>query len=218
MRVVATIACMASAAQSATLNCAVPGLTVTADDLELAVTTCHMAERGITDLANCNVVVPLPLAITVTAELPDQCLGIFDCHTGAVQVLVPDIMADRITQASPLRALSPEALFGSVITHEMTHAAYAQVPCPFGDCLATAEYAAYAMQIWTLAPADRARVTSALIYDAPVPRADITAVLLLMAPERFTQKAWLHLSQRPDPCGYMGAVMQGDIHFDRERP
>lgn len=64
----------------------------------------------------------------------------------------------------------------------------------------------------------RGRVLEDVDQGTRVVRDDLSAVLALVAPEVFAQKAWLHFSQRPEPCAYAGQIISGAIVLDRERP
>lgn len=128
----------------------------------------------------------------------------------------PETLGQVRSDDSLFAPLSDDVCFASVITHELAHAAMDAVPCPFQACVATTEYVAYAMQLRSLPDMLRTEV----IRDASqvVVRDEINPMIALMAPDIFARKAWLHFSQRPDPCGYVDWIMQGDIVFDHELP
>ncbi|MBJ3763032.1 hypothetical protein ILP92_09780 [Maribius pontilimi] len=209
---------IANGANAASEVCPEIDVTAVADDPAVRRMICAAASEKAKALAACNIRVPTPLRITATTDLPVDCAGLYDCQTKEILVATPDHLASIARPDRPLRFLSPDLEFASVIAHEMTHAAYDRVPCPFENCLATTEYLAYAMQIQTLPPAARAAVTSNFTYDRDISRDEINPVFLLMAPDKFSQKAWLHLSQRDAPCEFVDQIMRGNIHFDVEHP
>lgn len=188
-----------------------------AGDPGLGRRTCALASDLAARLGQCGVVVPAPLTIRIGDDLPEHCLGLFDCDTGEIAIRPPRVLAAMIGPRNALRGLDGETLFTSTLAHEMTHAAFDGVPCPFADCLATTEYLAYAMQIWVLPEADRQVFESNLIYDRTISRDEISKVFLFLAPERFAQKAWLHLSQRDDPCAHVQTIMSGATRYDYGR-
>jgi hypothetical protein len=152
--------------------------------------------------------------ITLSKDLGEGCLGLFHCGKNKIEILHPDQLA-AMKQSSDLFApLNTLTLFDSLVVHEMSHAAMAQVDCPFASCLGTHEYVAYAMQIWSLSPQDRTITDAITLANTPVTDTEISAIYALMAPERFAVKAYTHLMQRDDACGYLQEIAQGRVRFD----
>lgn len=114
--------------------------------------------------------------------------------------------------------ISDHALWDSVIAHELTHAAYQRVNCPFPSCIATSEYAAFAMQVRSLPSEELERFGRSEPPKTKPTRDAISATMYLMAPDLFAELAWRHFDSRPDQCTYMEWIMTGNIFFDRERP
>ena len=102
--------------------------------------------------------------------------------------------------------------------HELTHAAIEDAPCPFAACLVGNEYVAYVMQIMSLTPGQRRRLEGRTdLVGRRISRDELTSIMYFMAPDRFAVKAWMHFTQRDDPCGFLGQVVDGTVMLDRER-
>lgn len=209
---------LATPGQATELTCADPWVRVSAVDSALARATCDIATRALVGLDACNVRLGSMVEIVVKDHLPDDCMGLYHCGTNRIDVLAPSTLEDHRRDDSIFVAIPNEAYFASIVTHELAHAAFDDVPCLEGTCMATSEYVAYAMQINALPIDLRATVATRDPGAPPIARDDLSPMLALFAPDIFAVKAWLHFSQRPDPCAYMGQIMEGTIRFDRERP
>ncbi len=215
-------ACVAFAgplSASEPLMCPDPLFQVTADTPALVARTCETAARARETLALCNVVLDTPVEIEITENVTGEigpCLGVYHCGDGRIELLSPDAMRAFRLKDGAFSTISDEAYWESVLLHELTHAAFDHVTCPFEDCVATSEYAAYAMQVYALPPEEQARFGQTVVLRGDVNRSAISAMMYFMSPDRFAKYAWLHFSARPDPCAYMGQIMDGKILFDRE--
>ena len=211
----------ATAAQSqpARNTCPDPRITVPAEDSALADRICDSAAAALERLASCNVTLTRPIEIGLSETLGEHCVGIYHCGEDRIELLAPDRLAEVSEGDGFFQDIPVDRYWDSLVVHELAHAAYDEVPCPFGICLATSEYVARAMQIYSLSPEDRAAFEAAAESDgAKVSWDAINAVMALLAPLQFAADAWAHFNQRPDPCGHMALIMQGSIIFDREMP
>ena len=179
---------------------------------------CRVAAEAVDDLAACNLPLDRPITITLSRELEDNCVGTYHCSEDLIELSHPDVLAAIIDKSALFSALDVMTYFDSILYHELVHAAFDTVYCPFDACPATAEYLAYALQIRALSPEDRARIGLGEIPEERISREAINAIMVYWAPDRFALKAWTHLMQRPDPCAYVGLIGQGDIRFDFEHP
>ncbi|WP_157771549.1 DUF6639 family protein [Thioclava nitratireducens] len=177
---------------------------------------CRIAAREIPKLAACNVMVPEGLTIRFDETLPEDCIGLFHCGEAFVRLLPPDLMAESRKPERAFSGVPDDLYFDSVVVHELTHAAYDKVECPFSDCSATAEYAAYAMQVRSMPIAGREAFEAAAVVDHRITREELNATYYTLSPDRFAQKAWLHFIQREDGCDHMGQIMGGAVFFDEE--
>lgn len=181
---------------------------------------CSLAARATEQLATCNLTVPAPVTIAVIPELQDQCLGLYHCGQGRIEILAPGEYAPLRAKgkASAFAPVSDEAFFESVIRHELAHAALDDMPCPFDSCVASQEYVAYTMQVRFLPETDRIAFEDATEHEGPVSRDMLSGIMLMMAPDVFARRAWLHLKEREDPCGFIGQIARGEVLLDYEHP
>ena len=177
---------------------------------------CEIAAREIPKLATCNVAVPDGIKMKFEDAFPESCVGIFHCGEDLIGLLPPDLMAKHREPDRAFVNVPDDVFFDSVVVHELTHAAYDRVECPFADCVATAEYAAYTMQVRSLSTDAREAFEATSTFDEKVARDELSAIYHAFAPDRFAQKAWLHFTQRDDGCELIKQIMDGAVFFDRE--
>jgi hypothetical protein len=196
------------------------GRVLTEDAGEHSDLVCRLASRVTEQLATRSLTVPAPVTIAVAPELRDQRLGLYHCGQGRVEILAPGAYAALRAdgQAPAFAPVSDEAFFESVIRHELVHAALDDMPCPFDSCPTGQEYVAYTMQIRFLPEADRTAFEDATEHEGRVSRDMLSRIMLMMAPDLFAQRAWLHLKQRDDPCGFIGQIARGEVLLDYEHP
>lgn len=199
-------------------QCAGSQITVHTSQDTIARLTCSAAQQAQDLFARCNIP-PLnrPLKIEVVTDLKDHCTAIYHCGEGWIEILEPSLMQGRRTTGGAFSFLQPEAYYQSVVVHELAHVAFDNVPCPYDACIATNEYLAYTMQVMSLPPDAQQEFAQRSDLDKRVSRDELSAIILLMAPGRFAQLAWAHLSQHQDPCSFVGHIMDGTVRFDRER-
>jgi hypothetical protein len=188
---------------------------------ELAERTCRSAALAREHLSSCGVYLDVPLRISVVETIEGaagSCLGLYHCGEGQVEVLAPQAMAAARDTEGAFSRISDHALWYSVIVHELTHASYDRVRCPFASCIATSEYAAFAMQLSSLPANELERFGARGRSETKPSRDAISAMMYALSPDRFAELTWGHFSSRPDPCTYMGWIMMGNIIFDKERP
>jgi hypothetical protein len=179
---------------------------------------CAMAETVRAQLASCTLTVPAPITIAIVPDLIDHCLGIYHCGQGQIDLLPPARYAAMLEsgEAEAFAPISPSYFFESVLRHEMAHAALDEMPCPFDTCIVGQEYIAYTMQIRFLPDADRAAFEAADRVEGRVSRDILNPFILMMAPEVFAHRAWQHLTERPDPCAFIGQVARAEVLLDYE--
>ena len=134
---------LASTAIAEPRICAGGMVTVDAEP-PLASVMCETAEQASRDLAACNLPLKSPIQLTLSRDLEELfCVGMYHCGDRLIEVLPPDILETANRDTAMFYGMDAMAYFKSVIFHEMVHAAYDGVPCPFDDiCRATTEYLA----------------------------------------------------------------------------
>ena len=180
--------------------------------------TCEAVKRAEAVFDQCNLP-PFsdPIRIEFVSELEPGCVALYHCGEHWIEVLEPPLMDTRRSSEGAFAFLAIEDYFQSVIVHELAHTTFDDVPCPFEACITANEYVAYAMQVMSLTPGAQTEFAANSELDRRVSRDELSLILLFMAPGRFAQKAWAHLSQRDDPCAFVGHIMDGTALLDRER-
>lgn len=173
---VGLLAATSSVAGEEKTLCQTAGLVVEGETPATRDSICRIAAREIPKLAACNVAVPEGVTIKFEDTLPEGCVGIFHCGKALISLLPPDLMAKHRQPDRAFADVPDEAFFDSVVVHELTHAAYDSVKCPFTDCMATAEYAAYAMQVRSLPTNAREAFGATSAFDERVARDELNAM------------------------------------------
>ncbi|AKI02612.1 hypothetical protein IMCC20628_03930 [Hoeflea sp. IMCC20628] len=145
-------------------------------------------------------------------------MGIYHCGAGRIEILTPASVESLRRDDSAFSSIPTETFFDSIVAHELAHAAYDAVPCPYSDCLVTSEYVAYAMQVYSLPPPDQKAFAENFALEDRVSRYKISAISLMMAPDQFARNVWAHFSQREDGCAYVADMMRANFYLDTERP
>lgn len=203
---------------AADLTCDGLSITVNAEQSEIAESVCEAARRASAQFERCNLPFqPKSLRIDVIDELRPHCVAVYHCGEDWIEILAPDQMQARRKAEGAFSSLEISDYFQSVVVHELAHSAFDEVPCPFDTCIATNEYVAYAMQIMSLDSEVRSGFEAKAGIDRRVSRDELSAMIYFMAPGRFAQKVWVHFSQRDDPCGYIGQIVNGTVLLDAER-
>ncbi|RZW00317.1 MAG: hypothetical protein EX266_14060 [Rhodobacteraceae bacterium] len=204
-------------ASSAEYSC--PGVDVTVENGNgYSARICETVERAMSDLEVCNLRVTRPLVVSISDDVGDNCVGMYHCGSDRMEILHPAQLAGQIDDSALFSQLEVLEYFDSIVFHELVHAAYDEVACPFQNCTATSEYLAYALQIRALSSDARDRIGLGEIAREKVRAEAFSAIFAFWAPDKFAVKAWTHLMQRPDPCGYVADLAAGDLFFDSETP
>ena len=217
--ILATALSLATQLAAEPLNCPDPLFTITGGEKTTRERTCKAASEARKTLESCGIALNRPIDIEIVQGFPDQytaCLGLYHCGEDQIEILSPQDMAATRDRDGVFEFISDDAYWQSIIAHELTHAAYDSVKCPFTSCVATAEYASYAMQVFSL-PADQQPLFGKSVTLRSKPSQDsISGVMAFMSPDHFAKIAWLHFQNRDAPCDYMRLIMSGQIFFDRE--
>ncbi|AHM04755.1 hypothetical protein roselon_02430 [Roseibacterium elongatum DSM 19469] len=183
---------------------------------------CDIVAAGRREIAQCGGLdLSRPIEIAINPDLGLHCVGQYHCGENRIELLPPDTYLEGTAMSanSAFATIAPDAYFASIIRHELAHAAMdTMMDCPFEHCLVGQEYVAYTLQIEFLPGPERDAFLAGLPeVTRPVSRDELTPMTLFMAPGIFAQKAWLHFSARPDPCGFLGQVARGTVLLDQDR-
>lgn len=200
------------------LTCGNQAVTVSFQHAEHGELVCDAVEKAAAIFDQCNVpALSGPVHIDVVDKLKSGCVAVYHCGMDMIEVLSPPEMQKLRDPDGAFVHLGINEYFKSVVIHELSHAATDGMPCPFEDCVTAHEYIAYAMQVMSLSSQAQSIFEDRSALDRPISSDELSAIILFMAPHLFSQKVWRHLSQRKDPCGYIGQIIDGFILLDQER-
>ncbi|WP_432816735.1 DUF6639 family protein [Sulfitobacter sp. JB4-11] len=193
-------------------------ITVNAEHSADAESVCAASRRAAAQFARCNLPFPTdPIRIDVIEDMSPHCVAVYHCGEDWIEILAPKQMQSRRKEEGAFSSLDTGRYFQSVVVHELAHAALDSTPCPFETCIATSEYVAYAMQVLSLDAVAQSQFSEKAGLDRRVSIDELSMMVYLMAPGRFAQKAWIHFTQRDDPCGYIDQIVKGVVLLDTER-
>lgn len=204
--------------QARPLVCENSVVSVSPQNSDKAALVCQAAIRAEMLFETCNVP-PLsrPIRIDIVTDLKPGFAGAYHRGEDWIEVLEAPLMDAVRNPESAFGFLPIDEYFKSVVVHELAHAAFEAVPCPLASCVASNAYIAYAMQVMSLAPDAQLTFEKNAGLNRRISRDELSPMFLFMAPGRFAQKAWTHLSQRDHPCNYIGRITDGTVLLDRER-
>ncbi len=143
-------------ARAEDVSCENPLISVTGGTPELIQRTCEAVKHAEALFQRCNVPpFQKPVRISIVEEVEPNCVAQFHCNDNWIEILAPLIMDERRDSEGAFGFLPIDAYYQSIVVHELAHAAYQIVPCPYQTCVATSEYVAYAMQVMSLELDDR---------------------------------------------------------------
>ncbi|MCK8462458.1 hypothetical protein MUY35_01175 [Aliiroseovarius sp. S1339] len=212
--------CFAGQLPAETLNCPDPLLQVTGGDATLRARTCKVASGARMFLESCGVALrrTVEIEIQIVKTFDEQytsCLGLYHCGENRIEILSPQGMSFARNKEGAFKLISDDAYWDSILVHELTHAAYDKVECPFFNCIVTSEYASFAMQVLSL-PKDQRSLFGQTVTLRSKPSDDsISETMLFLSPSHFATLVWLHFQDRNDPCEYMQQIMAGQVFFDQ---
>ena len=206
-------------AQAGQIFCDGLNTSVIASDAKDARLACDAVARATTLFEGCNIpALTRPLKIEVIDQIDEGCFGLYHCGADWIELLAPSAMAAKRQPNGIYTDLPIDRFFQSIAVHELTHAAIEDAPCPFPACLVRDEYAAYVMQMMSLTPGQRHQLAERTdLVGRRISRDELNSIMYFMAPERFAVKAWMHFTQRDEPCGFLGQLVDGTVLLDRER-
>jgi hypothetical protein len=173
---------------------------------------CRAAEAGLAQLRRCGLGLDAPVRIEVAASLENPhpgCLGRFDCATGVIQLLSPAAVQAELTATSVLASIDSDALYDSLVAHELAHAAFYQASALQTPSIAAQEYVAYAIQLGVLTKADRDRFLARAGEAAPEDLTELSPVILGLSPDGFAARVWLHFANPGNGCGFLAKLVDG---------
>lgn len=216
--ILACLVALSAPARAETLACENGIVTAAAPTGEIARQICAASDRALAVLDSCVLTPPDAVEIRALTEIANDCIALFHCGEGLIEILTPQAMHARRSDSALFASLPLMRLFESAIMHEIAHAAFDDTPCPFDACVASGEFFAYTLQIASLSDTERAALNGMVPAGETVSRDAVSAMMLYMAPDRFAAQSWAYLNQRGDICQFLQGVQAGAVIFDRMRP
>ena len=197
--------------------CQPQGVVVEADKREHVSRVCNAVAAAEKLLEKCDLPqIPSGLRIEVVDSIEPECMALYDCDGNEISILSLQAM-EALRSPGAFSYLEIGSYFASVVVHEVTHSAFAGLPCPFDSCVVAQEYAAYALQVMSLDAVEREEFLRRSDVSGRVSSDELSAIILFMAPDRFARKVWTHLRQREDACAYLQGIADGRVLLDRGR-
>jgi hypothetical protein len=164
----------------------------------------HLAQCGLPQLQ------PVTLEIRDGIDGPaDHCAGVYTCGSGRIVLIPPDGVASVMLPQSIFAPLPAADYYDSLVVHELVHALMDQAECPEARCDADREYVAYALQIASLSPANRALIERFREIEGPVEAERLNDFLLFMKPDVFAAHAWAHFDEPGNGCAFVADLVAG---------
>lgn len=200
--------------------CPDTNLTVFAVDPDLGARVCAIVQAADPLLSACGLPGFDPLRLYITRRIEGtsrHCLGVYVSDTNEIAVVDPAVLAEDRGAGSMFDGLEPDALFASLVIHEITHARLANLANGKSCSLADHEYIAYAMQLAAL-PDDQRDI---ILEDVPkdhVGTALLNDVILTMSPRVFAGLAWRHFARPENGCRYVRSLLDGAVTLEMSNP
>lgn len=209
---------LATAGLGADLTCPQhPQITVNAPSAKLSLHVCDIIADQTPALAACGLSQTLPIRFTVSSIEASQelrCLGRYHCASNEITLIHPDYLAAHPEAMEIYVGLSPQAVFDSLVTHELAHAYFEQTVAGQQIGVSAHEYVAYALQLRALDPTDRERFLSLHKSTSPPSLEMLNQVIMLFAPGVFAANVWRHFEQPQNGCAFVGELIDGTISLE----
>ncbi|MCP5364384.1 MAG: hypothetical protein H6905_04015 [Hyphomicrobiales bacterium] len=182
----------------------------TSSDAQLACSGAHVTRDFMSGLGLYSAV---PVTIILSNGLPQahgtEVLGTYDPATNAVSL--PTLSAARASsrQSRYLGMAVDRDLYRSFVVHEIAHAIAHQTGLISPSDHVSHEYLAYAIQIATMHPHWRNRILRHHDVEGFSADKEISLVYLLLGPDRFAVKSYLHFSRPENGAHFVHRISTG---------
>lgn len=202
-------------AAAAVITCSAANVTVTYQQVENAAIACAAVQQTMAQFETCGLP-PLikPISINIVEALEAGYVGLYHLGKDKIEVLSPSAIMEIWNADSAFSGVDISTFFKSAMTHELSHAATDDIPCPFASCMARDEYIAYAMQVLSLDPDALSAFEETSHIDRLISTDELSPAIMFMAPNLFAQKVWAHFQQRDDGCAFIGQLVRGERIID----
>lgn len=200
-------------ASDAAVPCPDQPVTVAHADAALTDRICRATALARDRLGACGLVQTRPIAVEVIDVIDVDhvaCIAAYDCSRDVLRVLPPDRLAAPGVVQAPFGDIPAEALFDSLVVHELTHA-FLQQTAAENPSRIDHEYLAYAFQLDVLPEEDRARILAVAPADGPPSLDRINIGILMFAPAAFAARAWRYFDGPGGRCDSVADVLAGRL-------
>jgi hypothetical protein len=188
-----------------------------------ALEICRFVRRALDHLSAYGLTVDRLLRIKVVERIEHSCdvplVGQFDSREFQIHIILFERCIKNTANHQVLSAVPPREWYGSLIGHEIAHAAFAtfaELHNSLPACTIAQEYLAYAIQLKTLSAASRNTLLKAFPRQTPKYLSVFNSTYLLMNPLAFATNAYRHLFSRANTQNYIACVLAGEIEFPKQ--
>lgn len=178
---------------------------------------CRAASTVVQLLGECGLNLKDRVRVEVVAGRLDHCglsvFGTFDPEARQVRVSSPEICKGLVKADSIFSKVPTEAVFESIVVHELAHAIVTARRPDKPISRAAQEYIAYAMQIRSLPEGDRAALLKGPPQEAVTDISVFNDMVLFMNPDAFAVLAYSHFSEPANGCRFVKGLADGAIKF-----
>lgn len=214
---IAVLGGMASLAWADPAPCDDTGFRVDTSDAATHDMICDAALVARDVLATCGLTQIEPIDIE-TVKTPvhniGQCLAAYNCKTGLIQIMDPLLLEENVPNDDPYAKLPNEAVFRSLLTHELAHALVDQNTGDRKMPMVDHEYIANALELAALEPRHREALLDAAGVEPPVPAEAIDIFIYGLAPRRFAAASYLYFEA--NGCKTITGILDGKATFQVE--
>lgn len=153
------------------------------------------------------------LAAQESVQAPRH-LGLYDLRHRQITLLPYEHARDRMIPDMLFGETIDEALYTSVVAHELAHAIADRHFRHRPASRVAQEYIAYTVQLSTLESSMRRGILSRFDQTAFADIDEMSTTYYALDPSGFGIKAFLHFRQLDDPGAFLHGLLSGEIHSD----
>ncbi len=198
--------------------CALSGDSIRAEDPALAERACSVLEELRERLGDCELAALDGVTFRMVEGLPPERgdpLAAYDAGSDLILLMPPEAVERALTARSAYRGLPPDALYDSLIAHELAHAYVARVAPRNAQYPMAQEYVSYVLQMDAMPAGVRQMLLERFPRSVPVEASELNLFVAQAAPVRFGVKAWRHFTQPEGGCETLQRVLRGEPVFPR---
>ena len=178
---------------------------------------CQGALRARALLAQCHITQLENLSIRIEAGIAHPAglpvFAYYECPNKLIRISGYDAFQKLIPAGSAYAELPRQALYVSLVAHEVTHAITFQNTAGKHCSRIGHEYIAAVIQVASMEEAVRQKLLMAFPRSTPVQLEMFNEFSLYAAPQWFVANAYRHATQGNDRCAFFQGILKGEVHF-----